>query len=352
MPVWRSFRQAGSEQAKKTRVRSTGRLPPAGSMPEVRLPDGYMTPGRPGLNKDKQKTPGKETWITVPVHITKAVLKDIGNNDWPGSKNYKSNENIAWATGLPLRSIAKGVAVLKAEGILRRTQRGGKTHSHLDWDLMQTLREQFKPAKVEDRPDPDSDVPDDLDDELEPLKPEDVEDDDDANDDVSDLGPQVATGDAATSLTRLVMEFGPYHHIRHAVETVIKGMLKTQSAEDIQAAWESLEDWRKAKVVSPDTKNSGGYLRDMLTNAIDDVQQEAADAEYGFDDSDELTTFLLEASEKARVGEPEIIPLGATTDDDAREALIRWTIRWFKQHAPDLRCSAHRPNKEIRVSLR
>jgi hypothetical protein len=95
------------------------------------------------------------------VHISKAVLKDIGNNDWPGSSNYKSNENIAWATGLPLRSIAKGVAVLKAEGILRRTQRGGRTYSHLDWDLMQTLREKFKPVKSVETPDPD--VPDDLD---------------------------------------------------------------------------------------------------------------------------------------------------------------------------------------------
>jgi hypothetical protein len=306
---------------------------------EVRLPGGYMTPGRPGRDKDKRKTPGKETWITVPVHITKAVLKDIANNDWPGSSNYKSNENIASATGLPLRSIAKGVAVLKAEGILRRTQREGRTYSRLDWDLMLTLREKFKPVKSVETPDPD--VPDDLDDELraieaedapadfdddlETLKPEDVDDEGDTENDISDLGPQVTMEDAATGLIDLVMKFGPYHRLRHTVETVIKGMLKTQSADDIQAAWESLENWRRAKVVSPDTKNSGGYLRDMLTNAIDDVQQEAADAEYGYDDSDELKAYLLDVSKTARAGEPVTIPLGATTDDDAREALIRWT---------------------------
>jgi hypothetical protein len=146
------------------------------------------------------------------------------------------------------------------------------------------------------------------------------------------------------------MEFGPYHDLRHAVETVIKGMLKTESAEDIQAAWERLEDWQKAKVVSAD--NPGGYLRHMLSNAIDDLQQVAKDAaEYGWDDRDDHKAFVVEVSEKARAGERVIMPLESCTDDDAREALIRWTIRWFGQHAPDLRCFVHRPNKEITVSL-
>jgi hypothetical protein len=315
---------------------------------EVQLPDGYWTPGRPGRNKDKKKTPGEKKWIEVPIHITRAVLRDIANNDWPRSRNYKSNDNISYGTGLPLRSVAKGVAVLKSVGILRRTQRGTKTYSQLDWDLMQKLREPFK---VTPRTDPD--IPNDLDDELEALKAEDVEDadDDDDGDDVSVIGLRATatTGGTTKDLVDLLMEFRPYqkHRLRPAVESVIKGLLKDKSADDIRAAWEGLEKWQRAMVVGK--TNPGGYLRTILQNAIDQkpIETDEDDDAAGWSDNEELVSTLI-GRVKAD-GEDCYLTLADLTDDTTIASFVRWAEKWREQHAPEVEYEVDVAKKQIRI---
>ena len=312
---------------------------------EVRVPSFYTTPGKPDPHTGKPSEPKP---VKVATHITKAVLTDIAQYDWPGNSNFKGNANIAHGTGLSIRSVSKGVAVLKSIGALRRTSQGVKKPavSSLDWDLLETLREPFRGGDTDTPVGPnEEDAPDDFDEEPQPLKTEDIDDDDD---DVSDLGPAAPrpekTGSAAKDLVDLIMEFGPYHRIRPAVETVIKGLLKDKSPEEIKTAWENLPKDRRAMAVR--AKSPGAYLRTMLANAIDQPQQESEENDDDWAQNEEFMRDIIGRVKSTGVHQ---IGLAELSSDASAASFARWATKWCDQHAPEVEYEVDLPNKEIRV---
>ena len=84
--------------------------------------------------------------MKVSPHITHAVLLDLAQWDFPGGKNFKSVENIAYATKLPHQEVIAAMAVLRGIGILRQSQREDDQSpmNRLDCDRIEALRVPFR----------------------------------------------------------------------------------------------------------------------------------------------------------------------------------------------------------------
>lgn len=306
---------------------------------EVQVPDHYYIPGKPDPHMGK---PSEPTKIKVAPSITKSVLLDLAQYDWPGNTNYKGNSNVSHGTGLPPRSVSKGISVLKSIGGLERTFQGVKKTaiSRLNWAVLDKLREPFRGEGTAPIATDDEDISDDLDGKLKKLKA------DDAEDDVSDLGPRVEKTESEKpaperlesekagplkDLVDRIMEFGPYRQHRQAVEIVVKGLLKkNKSPEEIQAAWASLKTDQRAMAVK--AGSLGAYLFTMLTNAIN---QPPGD-DYGWDTDGESPAFMAEAVEIARAEGVHVIDIKNSDDPDMGRAFVKWAQVWLTKNAPEI----------------
>lgn len=310
---------------------------------EVRLPDHYYTPGKPDPHTGK---PSEPTKIRVAESISKAVLLDLAQYDWPGNTNYKGNGNISHGTGIPIRSVSKGISVLKSIGALDREPQGVKMTaiSRLNWAVLDKLREPFRGENAAPTATDDPNVPDDLDEELEALKAE-----DDDKDDVSDLGPRTApktTGGTQTELVNLLLEFGPYRNIRPVVESAIKGLLKTTSADDIRKAWASLKPWQKIKAKKG--RNPGGYLRTMLTNAIEQKPEPEpeGDSDGWWGNHDMMEGLIAHVRD---TGEDMYVNLARLSNDNEIASFTKWATEWLDHMADELEYEVEFTNKRIRI---
>jgi hypothetical protein len=213
---------------------------------ECRVPDYFTEPGS-----------GKR--IQVGKSIVKAVLLDIAEWDRPeGADLFRSNGNIAHATGLSLRSVNKAVAVLTEAKILTKRFRGVMKSKgcFLDWDLIESLREKYQPRPGEIVPSASDVVVEQT------SRPEDLD---------SFTGELV---DLIMAFEQLSVKVS-----RRSAETVIAGLLRKHDSEIVQTAIEGLDKMQLAAIVRAD--NSPAYLRTVLRNTIDGMTTDDQSGEGG-----------------------------------------------------------------------
>jgi hypothetical protein len=279
----------------------------------VGLPDHYIQDPE-GKGKDGKPTKGAGKRIPVPAACCKAVLRCIAGWDEPGSKFYRSNDNIAHCTGWPVSMVNKANLALKQVGLLTKEWRGWNmpSLSDLDWDAMQRYRKRYcpKPGIDEKLPTP-ADDPD-----KDEGQPGSVKEPQPAAELPGNLDP--LTVEVLARFEKVYKAVVQARLPALEVDKMIAGMRKLNDEETIQVAISGLDNRQLEKVMKAE-KNSVGYLRTVLTKLIaqgvevvpdhkEESEEEKAMSEFSIRVAKYFTTRWVDDDDKANPPSDHLAP--------------------------------------------